>query len=1380
MLYKIIDCNIEEIREYIEKNRNASDSEIRFIEEIMSMNSLKSVLDDFKGLKFFEFLNKLDEFLLGKKSICGRVFDDKSGYFTAEEISDILKWLYIQRYINAHDEDGKDEKLKEAALQDFISDKYDSGVHFFEEILQNIDDAIGRADISGLDDREVKIHWDDKKIVFEYPDRGFSFYDLMAITSLGNSIKKGDIDQASIGEKGIGFKSVFSVANNISIQSRFFGFDIDYNENRKTSVLQPSKVILPGTGNKRTVLTITFNEKFEIEGDKGFKAELRKWLFENKKGNYLNFSPFLFLKHISYVSYEDGECKDKDVVEIERSSIQEEFSLTEINDFKYLIYRQSLGFTKRLIENRWGKINAIADKDDSFCIDRPVEIAFPIIGEDNKEVVNNPKGLFYSYLPTEMVIDFPIYINVDVHLKSSRGRIREGDFAESSEWNKYVRDKLSQILVNAYIKITELYKSHKGSEISLVAEKLYVYIKKQTTKQYFSVKLEEFYNEILKKPVFLNISNDFVKQEDIWCPKIKDENDWNDMVEFCLCESIPGQDKQYLKDYYWYIFFGEITHRSDNWQKTVLTAYKGIKKFYQETKIGNNQKKNEIVLKVLGEVSSINNEYSVLFVEDKEGEYKICSKKDINDAGKVVFMHSEGNSEVDNDDISIYISKTVFDYGERGINDYKSYCELLKERGIVDEKNWKNHIENILKTTEVSEKFSVYECVKSVAKYLKYIDNDEIMYIDVPEEIKKRFSKYVIQSSVWDKIHLNNNGEYHKAIAKYLESSDTDKLGYEIFDLGNLGDYYIDYKIINLLLRLGVKFRPEIDEKGFDILTVNIMPNFSGLITDPDKMEFIYPGDEKYIYLNNNEVGALQQYLVEFVQNQNQNIVIENFKSKGLDLDKMVFIPKGILEGFLVEIQTTGPYGGITGYDSYWHTINSFRAAADDDARLFFGVKEKLNLCSGGLAFADSNKYPLFATNDGWKDKYYLLKDSYNNGDRYSEAHNKIIRKIINNPPKDILDVMRWTGIWNKVFTVSYAWHNITRSMTVKEFISCYKYLKRDDIFKLLPRGYSIAWDSSTPIEVPNASVQSAVVEYVVNELELNINKQIFVEYYGVLFEDELCISLEEYKSSNKDSKGLIDDSEYKYIIGIKEDTATPKTDYICMILKDKGKSISDAQKLEIADIVGEIKEEKQKNIIGLKNEESYYSEAVFKDGDFKEAYDSMIFEAKKRLPSVWKKSKTYANKVEDWGMKEWLCEPFKLDGYVFQGYGYQCPICGSVMRHHSLTGMKYLKRIKNADSDSCNNLPYLYLVSCLNCADMIERADKVKIKDYDEGSLQKALDHFINVCYCTDNFHIFNHSKLKTMKLYLEIDNHEFVEQIKISYLHMVLLLKLWHNTDN
>ena len=314
-----IKCYLEETDERGRKvNTNYSERENDFIKNIKGITTLKNSLDEETG--FFEILRKLDKMMLGEDSD-GRTVADKYGYLSEAEVEEILKWIFVERYVVAHAEDNTDEKPMNIALQDFISDKYDSGVHFFEEILQNIDDAIGRTKDLRDENNNVEISWKDKKIIFTYPDRGFSFYDLMAITSLGNSIKKGDLEHASIGEKGIGFKSVFSVAKQVDITSKYFSFGIKYDRERKASVLQPDYIELNEDRLNATVLEITFFDEFEKVG---FRTQLRNWLFANEKDNYLNYSPFLFLKKVKEISYSEDDMDPNSVksVKIERTSIE--------------------------------------------------------------------------------------------------------------------------------------------------------------------------------------------------------------------------------------------------------------------------------------------------------------------------------------------------------------------------------------------------------------------------------------------------------------------------------------------------------------------------------------------------------------------------------------------------------------------------------------------------------------------------------------------------------------------------------------------------------------------------------------------------------------------------------------------------------------------------------------------------------------------------------------------------------------------------------------------------------------------------------------------------------------------------------------------------
>jgi hypothetical protein len=65
-----------------------------------------------------------------------------------------------------------------------------------------------------------------KRIIVDCNEDGFTSENLVAICSIGKSSKKGA--QGYIGEKGIGFKSVFMVASKVDIQSGNFSFYFDH------------------------------------------------------------------------------------------------------------------------------------------------------------------------------------------------------------------------------------------------------------------------------------------------------------------------------------------------------------------------------------------------------------------------------------------------------------------------------------------------------------------------------------------------------------------------------------------------------------------------------------------------------------------------------------------------------------------------------------------------------------------------------------------------------------------------------------------------------------------------------------------------------------------------------------------------------------------------------------------------------------------------------------------------------------------------------------------------------------------------------------------------------------------------------------------------
>ncbi|KAI0424953.1 hypothetical protein F5Y09DRAFT_118782 [Xylaria sp. FL1042] len=114
------------------------------------------------------------------------------------------------------------DKLIGSSVLTLATNLYTSKARFVFELLQNADDNMyERAKASG-DAPYVSFHVHPNCIVVECNEDGFTDGNLTAICAIGKSSKTGD--QRYIGEKGIGFKSVFMAAWKVHIQSGMLSF----------------------------------------------------------------------------------------------------------------------------------------------------------------------------------------------------------------------------------------------------------------------------------------------------------------------------------------------------------------------------------------------------------------------------------------------------------------------------------------------------------------------------------------------------------------------------------------------------------------------------------------------------------------------------------------------------------------------------------------------------------------------------------------------------------------------------------------------------------------------------------------------------------------------------------------------------------------------------------------------------------------------------------------------------------------------------------------------------------------------------------------------------------------------------------------------------
>ncbi|KAI1359962.1 hypothetical protein F5Y08DRAFT_349207 [Xylaria arbuscula] len=115
----------------------------------------------------------------------------------------------------------KDTIIGESVLT-LAKNLYTSSARFVFELLQNADDNNFSRAATRSEDPYVSFQIFPDRVILECNEDGFTPENLRAICSIGASSKVGA--QAYIGEKGIGFKSVFKAAWRVQIQSNAFSF----------------------------------------------------------------------------------------------------------------------------------------------------------------------------------------------------------------------------------------------------------------------------------------------------------------------------------------------------------------------------------------------------------------------------------------------------------------------------------------------------------------------------------------------------------------------------------------------------------------------------------------------------------------------------------------------------------------------------------------------------------------------------------------------------------------------------------------------------------------------------------------------------------------------------------------------------------------------------------------------------------------------------------------------------------------------------------------------------------------------------------------------------------------------------------------------------
>ncbi|XP_038879398.1 uncharacterized protein LOC120071283 [Benincasa hispida] len=349
------------------------------------------------------------------------------------------------------------------AVRNLSAELYTKDVHFLMELIQNAEDNEYSTSVKPslefiLTSRDVTASGAATTLLIFNNEIGFSSKNIDSICSVGRSTKKNNRERGYIGEKGIGFKSVFLITSQPYIFSN--GYQIRFHEQpcphcgvgfvvpewvEENPILSTIKEIY---GRQSILPTTTIVLPLKAEKIKAVKQQLSS----------IHPEVLLFLTKIKQLSVREvnEDPKSNTVNAIAISSETNFVSRKNIDAESYTLHLSSE-------ENVGGKMDSQCSyymwkqkfpvkEENRVERRRGVEELVIILAFPNGERLN--RGVkspgVYAFLPTEMITDFPFIIQADFVLSSSRETI-----LLDNKWNQGILDCVPSAFVNAFVSLVK-------------------------------------------------------------------------------------------------------------------------------------------------------------------------------------------------------------------------------------------------------------------------------------------------------------------------------------------------------------------------------------------------------------------------------------------------------------------------------------------------------------------------------------------------------------------------------------------------------------------------------------------------------------------------------------------------------------------------------------------------------------------------------------------------------------------------------------------------------------------------------------------------------------------------------------------------------------
>lgn len=324
---------------------------------------------------------------------------------------------------------------------------YSDNLRFIFELIQNVDDCEYNSD----DDHILDIHFDfnNNKIVLRYNEKGFTPFNVFAITGIAEAAKNVSSGKNEIGEKGIGFKSVFGVAKTVLIRSRWFAFEL-HKDNftipianyQKSEYCEGTEMTLFVSAGKVQAI---YNEIKAQYCNKDALFCRNPLLFLNKltslKMYYDGFRTMEFRVSRSAIDKATKFNKDENVhISVNLHDYQDGFDKNVVDEIYCTRYSYFVTFSEAACKSRYGKNTKVGSEGGKPML---LQAVFP--HPEYLETIGT--GALYSFLPTKLRFNVPMVCHVPFKLDASR------EFVDPQEENLWFRDAckfFSELIDYAY------------------------------------------------------------------------------------------------------------------------------------------------------------------------------------------------------------------------------------------------------------------------------------------------------------------------------------------------------------------------------------------------------------------------------------------------------------------------------------------------------------------------------------------------------------------------------------------------------------------------------------------------------------------------------------------------------------------------------------------------------------------------------------------------------------------------------------------------------------------------------------------------------------------------------------------------------------------